>query len=111
MTNSKIDDSMLGLVSKPNTEMKVWDNIRRNMTSWNKFVAMQKIMADEIGVTRQYIGKVLHKLEAKNYIVKNGKQQINVVFMVNPEYHWVGNKDDIKKGMAKYKSIKELIDE
>jgi hypothetical protein len=107
MTNSEIDDPMMALSPKQNAKQKVWSYVKNNMTSWNKFVAKQTKIADDVGVTRQYVGKALKHLEDKNYIVRNGKDQVNVVFMVNPELSWTGNKSDIAAGIAKYKEIKK----
>ena len=107
MVNNEHDDTMLLLASRPNAKMKVWGLVKSNMSTWNLFIAKQTIMAEELGITRQYVGKALQFLEAKNLIVRNGKDQANVIFMVNPEYCWNGNKNELINAMAKYKAIKE----
>ena len=107
MVNNEHDDTMLLLASRPNAKMKVWGHVKSNMSAWNDFVAEQTIMAEELGITRQYVGKALKFLESKNLIVRNGKKQANVIFMVNPEYCWNGAKSDIDNAKGKYKSIKE----
>ena len=108
MTNSAIEDPMMALSSKQNAKQKVWGYVKNNMTGWNKFVAKQTKISEDIGVTRQYVGKALKYLEQNDYMVRNGKDQVNVVFMVNPNMSWTGNKADLPAGFEKYKAIKEI---
>jgi len=100
--NAKLDDPMIALSNKKNAKMKVWGYLKNNMTGWNRIVVKQTIMADELGITRQYIGKALKALEELNYIARDGKEQTNVVFMVNPEMVWAGKRDDLVAAISKY---------
>lgn len=97
--NSKIENPLLTL---NDSYAKVWDYMLRNMKPFNSIIFMQSIVAKEIGITPQFMSKVVRKLLSKGYIAKDGKQQHNVIYMVNPNYAWNGKADSKEAGNAKY---------
>ena len=93
--NSQIENPLLTL---NDTYAKMWDYMLKNMKASNRIVIMQAAVAKDIGITPQFMSKVIRKLLLKGLIVKNGKQQHNIVYMVNPNYAWNGSVDTKEAG-------------
>ena len=93
MVNDDVENSLIELSTKPNAKERVFSYLVRNMANGNKIVMKQSVVSKELGITRQYISRVLKSLELMRYIVKTGKDQNNNVYMINPGLHWKGDGD------------------
>jgi len=103
--NSKIQNPLLTL---NDSYAKVWDYMLRNMKPFNRVVLLQATVAKEMHITPQFMSKVIRRLLERGLIVKDGKLQHNVIYMVNPNYAWNGKADDREGGSHKFgKLIKE----
>ncbi len=105
LVNCKQSNVLIELGGALNSKQRVFDYMLRSCGNWNRFVAKQGVMADELNVTRQTISRILKFLAEGKYIARQGKDQCNIVFMLDPSKNWKGSKKDQQAAIHKFNRL------
>jgi DNA-binding Lrp family transcriptional regulator len=88
-----------------NAKQKVFNYMLNNCAQWNRIVTKQGIMAEELKLTRQTINRTLKTLEGSEYIARDGKEQQNIVYMIDPSKNWKGKEKDHDGAINKFNRL------
>jgi hypothetical protein len=98
---------MIELATEVNARQKLWDYMTRNMGNWNTITLMQSNLANELGMSRQHMNRIIKELESKKFIVKSGRSQHNNVYMLNPNKCWNGKSEEHSMGVMMFNKLLE----
>jgi hypothetical protein len=104
--NNEIENPMLRFV-QPNAKMQLWDYLTRNMVGWNRITVIQSQVSQELGMTRQHLGRTLKYFEENLLIIKDGKSQNNNIYMLNPLKVWNVSAEDHARANAKFCELRD----
>lgn len=105
MVNASIDNPLIALAGEPNAKQRIFDYMTRNMGMWNTIVLKQSTAAKELKISTVHFCRVIKELERLRYIAKNGKNQTNNIYMINPAKVWKGEAKDHAAGIVKFSKL------
>jgi CTP-dependent riboflavin kinase len=108
--NCEQENVIVQLGDDLNAKQKVFNYMLSNCAQWNRIVTKQGIMAKELNLTRQTINRTLKTLEGGNYIVRDGKEQQNIVYMIDPSKNWKGKEKDHEGAIHKFNRLVSGVD-
>ncbi len=103
--NCKEQNVIIELGDDLNAKQKVFNYMLNNCSQWNRIVTKQGIIAEELKLTRQTINRTLKTLEGSEYVARDGKEQQNIVYMIDPSKNWKGKEKDHEAAMHKFNRL------